>query len=388
MEKKLGRGLGEDIDDLGGLVAPAKVPVPPPPQPEPHISAGLAAALPPQAPITPPPTPKLGRGFSDLLEEINAQRGTEPTPVDQSAGPPVSTEQRAKSQESNKSVPVTSPSQNNRDSAAASPANTDRAVVMIEVNKIFPNRFQPRKTFDGKALEELANSIKTSGVIQPMVLRPQTDGRYEIVTGERRWRACSLLGLGKVPAILQDIDDRQMLEWALVENIQRQDLNPIERARAYKDLISGFGLTQEEIAKRVGLERSTVANFIRLLELPGQVQDEIARGGLSPTHALPLLSLDSPELQVKLALRAKKQGMTVRRLNYVINWIKKRRGQQQSATPESNRAQLVLKEIEDRLRAKLGCKVSISSPDQKRGKVTLEFFSPEGFQRIIDSLDK
>lgn len=372
MDKKLGRGLEGDIDDLGGLVAPAKVPVPPPPPGS------------PQVPTAPPPTPKLGRGFSDLLEEINAQTSdVRPEP------PPAEViEQRVKSQEPNKSVPVTSPSRNNRDSAAASPANTARAVMMIEVSRIFPNRFQPRKSFDGKALEELAQSIKTSGVIQPMVVRPQLDGRFEIVTGERRWRACSLLGLGKVPAILQDIDDRQMLEWALVENIQRQDLNPIERARAYKDLISGFGLTQEEIAKRVGLERSTVTNFIRLLELPGQVQDEIARGGLSPTQGLPLLSIDSPELQVKLALRAKKQGMTVRRLNYVINWIKKRRGQQQTATPESNRAQLVLKEIEDRLRAKLGCKVSISSPDQKRGKVTLEFFSPEGFQRIIDSLDK
>ncbi len=382
--------MGEDIDDLGGLVAPAKVPVPSP-QPEPHISAGLAAALPPQAPTAPPATPKLGRGFSDLLEEINAQRGTEPAPVDQSAGPPVS-QPASVSPDEYRDKPVRqSAGRAHTPQVEQEPARPDGrsgGVMMIELNKIFPNRFQPRKTFDGKALEELANSIKTSGVIQPMVLRPQTDGRYEIVTGERRWRACSLLGLGKVPAILQDIDDRQMLEWALVENIQRQDLNPIERARAYKDLISGFGLTQEEIAKRVGLERSTVANFIRLLELPGQVQDEIARGGLSPTHALPLLSLDSPELQVKLALRAKKQGMTVRRLNYVINWIKKRRDRQQATTPESARSQLVLKEIEDRLRAKLGCKVSISSPDQKRGKVTLEFFSPEGFQRIIDSLDK
>lgn len=371
----MGRGLEGDIDDLGGLVAPDKVPVPPPPSPAP--------ASPAEAP------PKLGRGFSDLLEEINTQIVVPPPAKEKDAAESANRiEPRAKNQWPKESAPMPPAVKPVMTYAPEPPGQAGRAVVMIEVSKVFPNRFQPRKTFDNKALEELANSIKTSGVIQPMVARPQPDGRYEIVTGERRWRACSLLGLAKIPAILQDIDDRQMLEWALVENIQRQDLNPIERARAYKDLISGFGLTQEEIARRVGLERSTITNFIRLLELPGQVQDEIARGGLSPTHALPLLSIDSPELQVKLALRAKKQGMTVRRLNYIINWIKKRRDRQQTTTPESNRAQLVLKEIEDRLRAKLGCKVSITSPDRKRGKVTLEFFSPEGFQRVIDSLDK
>ncbi|MFA5795502.1 MAG: ParB/RepB/Spo0J family partition protein [Candidatus Brocadiia bacterium] len=357
VDKKLGRGLEANIDDLSGLVNPGAPVIPP------------APAEPVQSESSPK---RLGRGFSDLLEEINAQVApTQPEPKPE-PGP----------------RPAERPVFVQPDPLLSTP-EAQRAMVMIDTGKVIPNRFQPRKTFDNKALEELANSIKTSGVIQPIVVRPQADGRYEIVTGERRWRASVLLGRQTIPAIMQNIDDRQMLEWALVENIQRKDLNPIERARAYRDLLTGFNLTQEEIAKRVGLERSTVANFLRLLELPGQVQDDIASGALSPTHALPLLSIDSPELQVKLALRARKQAMTVRRLNYIINWIKNRRGRQAAAaSPEANRSQLVLKEIEERLRAQLGCKVTINSPDQKRGKLTLEFFSPEGFQRIIDQLDK
>ncbi|MFH1228225.1 MAG: ParB/RepB/Spo0J family partition protein [Planctomycetota bacterium] len=357
MEKKLGRGLEGNIDDLSGLAGPG---------------APVVIPVVPAEPVQVEQTPKrLGRGFSELLEEINAQVA------------PVQPEQKPESK-----LRPAEPSASQFEPPLFT-AEAQRSMVMIDTGKVIPNRFQPRKSFDNKSLEELAQSIRASGVIQPVVVRPQADGRYEIVTGERRWRASVMLGKQTIPAILQNIDDRQMLEWALVENIQRKDLNPIERARAYRDLVTGFNLTQEEIAKRVGLERSTVTNFLRLLELPGQVQDEIAAGALSPTHALPLLSIDSPELQVKLALRAKKQGMTVRRLNYIINWIKNRRGQQKApASPEANRVQLAMKEIEDRLRAKLGCKVSITSPDQKRGKVTLEFFSPEGFQRIIDSIDK
>jgi len=182
-----------------------------------------------------------------------------------------------------------------------------------------------------------------------------------------------------------------MLEWALIENTQRKDLNPIEKSRAYKELMTFFNLTQEEIAKRVGLDRATVANFIRLLDLPTEVQDEIAKGTISSTHARGLLAINEPALQIKLAQRIRKEGMSVRRLEYVIRWLKRHRPQVTTFTtfPVSGSPErLHLREIEDRLRRKFNTKVIISSVDSKQGQLIISFYSVDDFQRLLDMLDK
>jgi ParB family chromosome partitioning protein len=267
-------------------------------------------------------------------------------------------------------------------------SNTIKAesIIMLKTNQLIPNRFQPRKSFDKESLTELIESIKSAGVLQPILVR-QSGNYYEIVAGERRWRACLELKIASVPVIIKEVDDQKMLEWALIENTQRKDLNPIERAQAYKELMTFFNLTQEEIAQRVGLDRATVSNFIRLLDLPNEVQDEVAKESITTTHARSLLSINDPSLQVKLCQRIKKEGMSVRRLEYIIRWLKRR---QVTAiiTPPSSAEKLHLREIEDRLRRKFNTKTTIYTPDNKQGKIIISFYSIDDFQRILDKLDQ
>jgi ParB family transcriptional regulator, chromosome partitioning protein len=188
-----------------------------------------------------------------------------------------------------------------------------------------------------------------------------------------------------VPVIIKEIDDQKMLEWALIENTQRKDLNPIERARAYKELMTFFNLTHEEIAKRVGLDRATVSNFIRLLDLPHEVQDEVSKESITTTHARGLLSINDSSIQVKLCHRIKKEGMSVRRLEYIIRWLRRR---QIARVAPSNIDKLHLKEIETRLRQKFNTKAIIETIDNKQGKIVISFYSIDDFQRIINKLDQ
>ncbi len=181
----------------------------------------------------------------------------------------------------------------------------------ISVDNVFPNPFQPRQRWDDDALEELVASIKRYGVLQPIIVR-KTDRGYEVVAGERRLRAAKKAGLVKIPAIVKDLSDRDLMEYALVENLQREDLNPIEAAQALKNLIEKFGLTQEEVADRIGKRRSTVANILRLLKLPKQVQDMLAEGRITMGHARAILSLSDPDEQIKLAERIVNQSLSVR----------------------------------------------------------------------------
>jgi len=281
--------------------------------------------------------------------------------------------------------------------APAEQGVAEQQILMVRADQLIPNRFQPRKTFDKESLTELIESIKSAGVLQPIIVRKsqaksgQVENYYEIVAGERRWRACLELKIASVPVIVKEVNDQKMLEWALIENTQRKDLNPIEKSRAYKELMTFFNLTQEEIAKRVGLDRATVANFIRLLDLPTEVQDEIAKGTISSTHARGLLAINEPALQIKLAQRIRKEGMSVRRLEYVIRWLKRHRPQVTTFTtfPVSGSPErLHLREIEDRLRRKFNTKVIISSVDSKQGQLIISFYSVDDFQRLLDMLDK
>lgn len=359
MEKKLGRGLDRLFADLPAdettaesnqsgksaekEEAPAKVRI-------------EATPLPPPAPRPQPPV------TAKSQTRLNGQVGQ----VTESVQPPVS----PTNQSANRSI-----------------GQTD-ITLLLRTDQLIPNRFQPRKTFDKASLVDLIESIKTAGVLQPILVR-KSGNYYEIVAGERRWRACVELKVDSVPVIVKEVDDQKMLEWALIENTQRKDLNPIERARAYKELMTFFNLTQEEIAGRVGLDRATVANFIRLLELPSEVQDELAKETISTTHARGLLAINDPALQIKLCQRIKKEGMSVRRMEYIIRWLKRRKpGTSDGVTQPSPATDPHIRDIEERLMSKFNTKVAIYTPDNKQGKVMIYFYSLDDLQRILDKLDQ
>jgi ParB family chromosome partitioning protein len=251
-------------------------------------------------------------------------------------------------------------------------------VMQISLTTIQPNPYQPRKEFRSEDLADLASSIREHGVLQPIIVRRQGDG-YEIVAGERRFRASESLGLPTVPAIVRDATDADMLELALTENIQRADLNPLELARAYASYIDRFQLTQEQAAERLGKSRSSIANTMRLLELPPDVQEMISRGSLSMGHARALLALETPQAQRELAGRVAVEGLSVRDVERVGQ---EQRGQQ---TPSSPTKSSHTEDLEKQLRERLGTRVSIQDK-AGRGRIVIEYFSNEELSRLLDIL--
>jgi ParB family transcriptional regulator, chromosome partitioning protein len=262
------------------------------------------------------------------------------------------------------------------------PAATD--VRALPLTQLHPNRFQPRRDFDPAALAELAASIRAQGVVQPIVVTPDEDGTYTIVAGERRWRASREAGLEQVPVVVHEVrDDRHLLELALVENLQRSDLNPIEEALAFQSLQDEFGLAQEEIANRVGKGRSTIANSLRLLNLPARVQDLLRAGRLSAGQARPLLALGKAAEQVALAERAVAEGLTARDLEALAA----------AARPPSNRrdkagapADVHTAAAADQLTRRLQTRVEIRRRRAGGGVLQIHFFSEEDLMRLYDRL--
>jgi len=248
----------------------------------------------------------------------------------------------------------------------------------IELNKIIPNEYQPRKYFDDEKLKELAASIKEQGVIQPIIVHRSGSG-YQLIAGERRCRASQLAGLKTIPALVKEATKREFIEMSLIENIQREDLNPIEAAEAYKRLQDEFKLTQEDLAKRVGKERSTVTNFLRILGLPKEVKLELATGALSMGHAKALLSLERVRDQLQAATTIIKKGLSVREAEAFAAKIKNP-AKEKKSSPHTE-----LKAIEDKLRKSLGTKVSISSK-AKGGRIIIEFYSAEELDRILEKI--
>ncbi len=261
-------------------------------------------------------------------------------------------------------------------------ANTSR-VIHVDPNQVQPNPHQPRRNFDPQAIKSLAESIKEHGLLQPILVRPGKDGGYQLVAGERRWRAARDLGLNSIPAIIKDMGNKQSLSVALVENLQREDLNPIEKARAFWELIEVFGLTQEEVGRHTGLDRSTVANFLRLLELPIEVQEHVSRGTISPGHARALLSLGNEALQRKLCQRIIDEGLTVREVEAIASGAK-RPGPSDGDKVDSKEAHHA-RALEDRLRKALGLKVQIRGSNG-RGKIILYFQGNAQFERLVGLL--
>ncbi len=249
----------------------------------------------------------------------------------------------------------------------------------IELDKIIPNEYQPRKTFDDEKLKELAASIREQGVIQPIIVHRSSGGGYQLIAGERRWRASRLAGLKTIPALVKEATKRELLEMALIENIQREDLNALEAAEAYKRLQDEFKLTQEDLAKRVGKERSTVTNFLRLLGLPKEVKHDLASGALSMGHAKALLSLERVRDQVQVSAMIVKKGLSVREAEALAARLKN------PAKEKKARQGHELKSVEEKLRKALGTKVSIAAK-AKGGRIVIDYYSNEELDRILDKI--
>ncbi len=255
-----------------------------------------------------------------------------------------------------------------------------RTIINVDINRIVPNPRQPRIEFDPVSLSELAESIKSQGVVQPILCR-QKDGKYELVAGERRWRASKKAGLTLIPAIVKEFTDEESLELALVENLQREDLNAMDEAEAYQKLSKEFHLTQADIAKKVGKERSTVANIMRLLELPKEIQTSIRKGQLSVGHARPILSIEDEGEKLAMWREILKNNMTVRDVEAVVH---------NGASKKKNRKLIKNEELVDLtelLTTHLGTRVRIHG-SIKKGRIEIGYFSQEDLERLIEVLTR
>ena len=257
-------------------------------------------------------------------------------------------------------------------------------VMEIAVRDISPNPWQPRRDFPKESLTALAESIKENGLIQPVVVRQKKNGTYELAAGERRWRAAKLAGLETIPAVTQDYDDRSMAEMALVENLQRKDLNPVEEGMAYRKLMDTYGLTQEEVSEKVGRSRPYIANMLRLLDLPEEVQDLLSSEKLTAGQARPLLGLGSDAEKISLARRIVKEGLSARQVEELARAGKPKK------TKEKDPISEYLKAIEEKMGLSVGTKVRIrvgKGKNAHRGTISISFKNDEEFQRIAELLD-
>ena len=251
-------------------------------------------------------------------------------------------------------------------------------ILEIELDKLVPNEYQPRKVFNDEKLKELAASIKVQGVIQPIIVH-RIGTNYGLIAGERRWRAARLAGLKTIPALVREASKRELIEQALIENIQREDLNPLEAAEAFKQLQDEYKLTQEDLAKRVGKERSTITNFLRLLGLPKEIKQHLASGSLNMGHAKAILSLERLRDQLAAGNQIVKKALSVREAEALAARLKNP-AKEKKAKPVTE-----YKAVEERLRKSLGTKVSIA-PQAKGGKIVIEYYSSEELERILEKI--
>ena len=264
----------------------------------------------------------------------------------------------------------------------SAPAGVEKAVPEVPIEQIIPNKYQPRSNFNPELLEELAQSIKANGVVQPVIVR-KTGNQYQLITGERRWRAAKLAGLKTIPAVIREVSEFKQLEWALVENIQRQDLNPIEEASAFATLVEDFSLTQEEVAQRVGKDRSSVANYIRLLKLPTEIKQQIQSQELSMGHARALSSLEREKDQIELARQILKDQLNVRQTETLVRNWKKKPGKPHKKAPEKV-VDPNVKVAELKLQERFGTKVVIRIESDEKGRIEVHFQNTEDLIRIFD----
>ncbi len=262
-------------------------------------------------------------------------------------------------------------------------ATDNEQVVTVNINEIEPNRDQPRKVFDEAALNELADSISVHGLIQPILVRPLLNGRYSIIAGERRWRACRIAGIDDIPVIVKALDEKSSEEIAMIENLQREDLNPVEEALGYKNLIERHNLTQEDLSVRVGKSRSAIANALRLLNLPENMLEALSLGQITAGHARAILSTDNAshrELLFKMAL----EGNNVRTLEAAAKSLQK--GGSGKVKPQPALKPTFFSEVELSLKNELGRKVTVKSSGGERGTITLEFYNADELKSFANKL--
>ena len=259
----------------------------------------------------------------------------------------------------------------------------------IAISQIEPNPNQPRREFDEEALQELASSIREIGIIQPVTLRQMSDGKYQIIAGERRWRASQLAGLESIPAYIRTVEDENVMEMALVENIQREDLNAIEIALAYQHLAETTGMTQARISERVGKSRAAVTNYLRLLKLPAQIQMALKDKQIDMGHARALLSLDSPSQQIKLFKEVEKQGYSVRKVEDMVQMMKNGEDVQVAKKVVDRSQQTEMFEaLRRRLADHFQTKVQLTCSPRGKGKITIPFNDEAELERIMNILDR
>ncbi|HJI32566.1 MAG TPA: ParB/RepB/Spo0J family partition protein [Lachnospiraceae bacterium] len=258
------------------------------------------------------------------------------------------------------------------------------AETIVKINEVEPNKNQPRRTFDEDALLELAESIKQHGVIQPLIVKKR-DKYYEIIAGERRWRAAKMAGLKEIPIVIKDLSDQEIMEVALIENIQREDLNPIEEAQAYQRLIKEYNYKQDELAERVSKSRVAVTNSMRLLKLDERVQKMIIDDMISAGHARALLAITDSEKQYTIAMKVFDEKLSVRETEKLIKNLDKQVKPKVNTTPEND---FIYRDIENKLKESMGTKVIIHNKDNNKGKIEIEYYSQDDFERIVDILKK
>lgn len=255
--------------------------------------------------------------------------------------------------------------------------------VTLPISQVEPGLNQPRKRFEQGALDDLAESIRVHGIIQPLTVRRLATGYYQIIAGERRWRAAKAAGLQEVPAVIIEADDRKVMELGLIENLQREDLNPAEEARGYRTLMEEYGLTQEQVAQQMGKSRPAITNTLRLLALPDEVMQLLEDGTLSAGHARALLSLPSPGLQREAAKRVAEEQLSVRQTEALVKALQK--GKREKPKPQGPDLSLYLGELEKDLSGRLGRKVRISHKG-KKGRIELEYYNEQDLEALLQQL--
>ena len=267
-------------------------------------------------------------------------------------------------------------------STASSPEEEKDGTLMVKLSKVEPNREQPRKNFDEDSLQELAESLKQFGMLQPILVQNRGD-YYEIIAGERRWRAAKIAGLKEVPVIVRELTDQEIVEISLIENIQREDLNPIEEAQAYKRLLTEFHLKQDEVAERVSKSRTAVTNSMRLLKLCDEVQKMVVDDMISTGHARALISIEDPEEQYLIAQKIFDEKLSVRGVEKLVKDLHK---PPKPPKEENKTLQAIYQEISERLKQSLSTKVSVSAKQNGAGKIEIEFYNHEDLERLLERI--
>ena len=258
-----------------------------------------------------------------------------------------------------------------------------KGVETLKITEVEPNREQPRKNFNEDALLELADSIKQYGVIQPLIVQKKAD-HYEIIAGERRWRAAKMAGIKEIPVIIKDYSDQQVMEISLIENIQREDLNPIEEAMAYKNLMEEFHLKQDEIAEKVSKSRTTVTNSMRLLKLDKRVQQMMIDDMISAGHARTLITIEDPDAQYNIATKIFDEKLSVRETEKLVKLLQKPEVKKEKVEKVNS---FIYKDIEEKMKAILGTKVTVDHKTNNKGKISIEYYSNEELERILYLLE-